>query len=44
MLESLPGLIGGQRDVLTFYTKPVTGAYYFVPTIESLAPEDEEEW
>jgi putative iron-dependent peroxidase len=43
MLESMAGLIGGQRDALTFYTKPVTGAYYFVPAIESLAPDDEEE-
>ena len=43
MLESMAGLIGGQRDALTFYTKPVTGAYYFVPAIESLAPADEDE-
>lgn len=43
MLESMAGLIGGQRDALTFYTKPVTGAYYFVPAIESLVPADEED-
>jgi putative iron-dependent peroxidase len=43
MLESMAGLIGGQRDALTYYTHPVTGAYYFVPAIESLAPEDEED-
>jgi putative iron-dependent peroxidase len=43
MLESMAGLIGGQRDALTFYTKPITGAYYFVPAIESLASEDKEE-
>jgi porphyrinogen peroxidase len=43
MLESMAGLIGGQRDALTFYTRPVTGAYYFVPAIESLGPPEEEE-
>lgn len=42
MLESMAGLIGGQRDALTYYTRPVTGAYYFVPSIESLALSDEE--
>ena len=41
MLESMAGLIGGQRDALTNYSRPVTGAYYFVPAIESLAPADE---
>ena len=41
MLESMAGLIGGQRDALTNYTRPVTGAYYFVPAIESLALPDE---
>ena len=41
MLESMAGLIGGQRDSLTNYTRPVTGAYYFVPAVESLAPPDE---
>ncbi|HUN88973.1 MAG TPA: Dyp-type peroxidase [Terriglobales bacterium] len=43
MLESMAGLIGGQRDALTYYTHPVTGAYYFVPAIESLAPPDDED-
>ncbi len=42
MLESMAGLIGGERDALTFYTHPVTGAYYFIPSIESLAPPEEE--
>jgi len=42
MLESMAGLIGGQRDALTYYTHPITGAYYFVPAIESLAPPEEE--
>jgi putative iron-dependent peroxidase len=41
MLESMAGLIGGQRDALTYYSRPITGAYYFVPAIESLAPPDE---
>jgi putative iron-dependent peroxidase len=40
MLESMAGLIGGQRDALTYYSRPVTGAYYFVPAIESLAPPE----
>ena len=38
MLESMAGLIGGQRDALTYYSRPVSGAYYFVPAIESLRP------
>jgi len=42
MLESMAGLIGGKRDALTYYTRPVTGAYYFVPAVESLAPSEEE--
>jgi porphyrinogen peroxidase len=36
MLESMAGLDGGERDALTRYTRPLTGAYYFVPSIESL--------
>ena len=28
---------GGARDALTRYTKAVTGAYYVVPSIESIA-------
>jgi putative iron-dependent peroxidase len=36
MLESMAGLAGGERDALTRYTRPLTGAYYFVPSIESL--------
>ena len=35
MLESMAG-IGGPRDALTRYATPVTGAYYFVPSIEDL--------
>jgi putative iron-dependent peroxidase len=37
MLESMAGLKTGSRDALTRYTKPVTGAYYVVPSIESIA-------
>jgi putative iron-dependent peroxidase len=36
MLESMAGLAGGDRDALTRYTRPLTGAYYFVPSTESL--------
>jgi putative iron-dependent peroxidase len=36
MLESMAGLASGERDALTRYTRPLTGAYYFVPAIESL--------
>src|SRR5207244_4511221 len=36
MLESMAGLDGGARDALTYYTRPLTGAYYFVPSTDSL--------
>jgi putative iron-dependent peroxidase len=36
MLESMAGLTDGTRDALTRYTRPLTGAYYFIPSIESL--------
>jgi putative iron-dependent peroxidase len=36
MLESMAGANGGTRDALTRYTHPLTGAYYFIPSIESL--------
>jgi porphyrinogen peroxidase len=42
MLDSMAGVIGGQRDALTYYSKPITGAYYFCPAIESLAPPEED--
>jgi len=35
MLEQMAG-INGPRDALTRYTTPFTGAYYFVPSIQSL--------
>jgi putative iron-dependent peroxidase len=37
MLESMAGLAGGKRDALTHYTRPLTGAYYFVPSTERLS-------
>jgi len=36
MLESMAGLVDGTRDALTRYTEPLTGAYYFVPSVENL--------
>jgi putative iron-dependent peroxidase len=36
MLESMAGLAGGARDALTRYTRPITGAYYFVPSTEDV--------
>jgi porphyrinogen peroxidase len=36
MLESMAGLIDGTRDALTHYTQPLSGSYYFVPSVESL--------
>lgn len=36
MLDSMAGLINGTRDALTRYTQPITGSYYFVPSVESL--------
>lgn len=38
MLESMAGLVTGQRDALTRYSQPTTGAYYFVPAAELIAP------
>jgi putative iron-dependent peroxidase len=36
MLESMAGLAGGSRDALTRFTRPLTGAYYFIPSTNSL--------
>src|ERR1700733_6368995 len=36
MLNSMAGLITGTRDALTRYTQPLTGSYYFVPSVETL--------
>jgi porphyrinogen peroxidase len=35
MLVQMAG-IGGPRDALTLYTEPLTGAYYFVPSVQAL--------
>ena len=36
MLESMAG-VDAERDALTRYSQPLTGAYYFVPSLEDLA-------
>jgi putative iron-dependent peroxidase len=36
MLDSMAGLLNGTRDALTRFTEPLTGSYYFVPSVESL--------
>ncbi|MDP9325060.1 MAG: Dyp-type peroxidase [Candidatus Dormibacteraeota bacterium] len=36
MLESMAGLTDGVRDELSKYARPLTGAYYFVPSSQSL--------
>lgn len=36
MLESMAGIDEGTRDALTFFTTPLTGAYYFIPSIAGL--------
>jgi putative iron-dependent peroxidase len=36
MLDSMAGVVTGMRDALTRYTEPLTGSYYFVPSVESL--------
>ena len=36
MLDSMAGLVSGTRDALTRFTEPLTGSYYFVPSVESL--------
>ena len=44
MLEQMAG-VGGPRDALTLYTSAVTGAYYFVPSVQALrefAPAEED--
>ena len=37
MLDSMVGRGGGPRDELTRFTRPLTGAYYFIPSAEDLA-------
>ncbi len=36
MLDSMAGVGDGVRDALTNYTRPLTGAYYFIPSIEGV--------
>jgi putative iron-dependent peroxidase len=36
MLESMAGLTDGVRDALTRYARPLSGAYYFVPSIQGI--------
>jgi putative iron-dependent peroxidase len=36
MLDSMAGLITGTRDALRRFTQPLTGSYYFVPSVDSL--------
>jgi porphyrinogen peroxidase len=36
MLESMAGLTDGSRDALTRYTRPLSGAYYFIPSTDAL--------
>jgi porphyrinogen peroxidase len=43
MLESMAGTTTGERDALTYYTRPLTGAYYFVPSLDDLSPFAKEE-
>lgn len=37
MLESMAGAADGVRDALTRYTTPLTGAFYFIPSIEAIS-------
>ncbi len=32
----MAGVSDGVRDALTYYSRPLTGAYYFVPSIQSI--------
>jgi putative iron-dependent peroxidase len=36
MLDRMAGAEDGVRDALTYYTRPVTGAYYLVPSVEAV--------
>jgi putative iron-dependent peroxidase len=36
MLESMAGANDGVRDALTYFTRPMTGAYYYVPSIQGI--------
>ena len=47
MLDSMAGRTNGVRDALTRYTHPVSGAYYFVPSVQGLrafaSPEEDDD-
>jgi putative iron-dependent peroxidase len=36
MLESMAGIGDGVRDALTYYATPLSGAYYFIPSLRDL--------
>lgn len=36
MLQSMAGIRDGMRDALTYYTRPTTGAYYYIPSLDGL--------
>jgi putative iron-dependent peroxidase len=36
MLESMAGIKDGVRDALTYYARALTGAYYFVPSLQGI--------
>ncbi len=36
MLESMAGVPDGVRDALTYFATPLTGSYYFIPSIRGL--------
>ncbi len=36
MLESMAGVHDGVRDALTYFTTPLTGAFYFIPSLAAL--------
>jgi Dyp-type peroxidase family protein len=36
MLDSMAGIMTGTRDASTRFTQPLTGSYYFVPSVGSL--------
>ena len=36
-LGSIAGVATGERNTLTHYTRPLTGAYYFLPAVGDLA-------
>jgi putative iron-dependent peroxidase len=37
MLDRMAGVVDGVRDELTRVTTPLSGGYYYVPSLEELA-------